>query len=112
MANDPAFYEFDPTFNEELVPMEPNDGFLDAETLFKCKKMFKFIDCLEHYLKKKYSSDSYNNRIIDEAVLNYDTDQKTLKEKRNPNKDELLWFIRNAIAKNHKIKPNIKTTRF
>lgn len=64
--------------------------------------------CLEYFLRKKYQSGSYPNQLIDQLTL----DNENGIEKRNPNKDELLWFIRNAIANNQKFRPSIKTTRF
>lgn len=89
------------------------------ELLFKCKQIYKFIECLEHFLRKKYQTNDQNEYLVSkEANKNEITRQEKVpigeeKEKRNANnKDELLTFFRNAIAKNMRLKSNIKTTRF
>ncbi|RNA16810.1 hypothetical protein BpHYR1_025552 [Brachionus plicatilis] len=103
-----ASIEFDPSFNQELIEMDPNDEFLDPNSLYKCQKTNNFLRCLEHFLRKKYQAHSYTSNLIDEWAVGNEVNL----EKRNPNKDELLWFIKNAIAKNQKYRPSIKTTRF
>ena len=78
-----------------------------------CQLYYKFSECLENILKKQELSNDYAP-LTDE---NFGIDNRPsifIKSKRSysNSNDELLSFFRNAVAKNYKLKSNIKTTRF
>ncbi len=97
--------------------------------MYKCQKYFKFVDCLEHYLKKLFHEREQEyvphmpeiDLIVEtdnELISNNNREANGMQQpakllkRSGANQDELISFFRNAIAKNMKLKTNIKTTRF
>lgn len=87
------------------------------DLMFNCIQRYRFVQCLEHYLRKSQfqRQPNYKPFLID---LEESSDGGVIKRaslfgkpKRTSN-DELMNFFKNAIAKNMKFKSSIKTTRF
>jgi hypothetical protein len=71
---------------------------------------------LEHFLRKHYHSKDQDYAPLlpefEESDKSELVSEKRGGKRSGANQDEILSFFRNAIAKNMKLKSNIKTTRF
>ena len=107
--------------------------FLVKDELFNCSKSQKFSKCIADAFKTLVLAhangfDGVVNRELEEPDVENDfthystenddaeqiiSDKRSLfSSKRNQNKDQIVSFFRNALARNYKLKSNIKTTRF
>ena len=81
----------------------------------------KFIDCYEIELQKVYLNNyTESNKKSEEKKVKRTLDAESNKRMKNifnlkrngADQEEIVSFFRNAIAKNMRLKSNIKTTRF
>ena len=55
---------------------------------------------------------SVENDDEEKDEMKSNSNRSLFSSKRTQNKDQIVSFFRNALAKNYKLKSNIKTTRF
>lgn len=94
--------------------------------MFNCTQVLNFADCLISYMKVHHEEgddeEVANNGFdgnVEQVVPDFYAETDSNKEKkslfsskRTQNKDQIVSFFRNALARNYKLKSNIKTTRF
>ena len=76
----------------------------------QCLKHHRYRECVFQYMR------ALINQVVDQPKST-ETDESNsfkvdMKRSGNENKNEILSILRHAIAKNIKLKSNIKTTRF
>jgi len=105
LFNCSKFHEFSKCIGEALKPLvqnEENNGF--DGNIFKELEEPDVQNDFTHYSTENGPEGSQEKKSYSKKSL--------FSSKRTQNKDQIVSFFRNALAKNYKLKSNIKTTRF